>query len=140
MMRGYSRGQISIELMVTLGIALLLFIFLIDAAINQTSLAKDLTIRSNAKEVVSYVAESIDDVYLGGNNATKIITLPYALRGEIEYNIRVYPRSVLLTYNLNGQRHASQSILAKNINGTEYYVLPKTAVRIRNHGGGVYFE
>ncbi|MFH1055384.1 MAG: hypothetical protein V1744_04750 [Candidatus Altiarchaeota archaeon] len=132
------KGQMSFDFMVTLGVALVMFVLLLNAAFSQQEQAFDVMGASEARTILDDFAVRMNSVYLAGNNASRTHRLPGALKGG-EYTLRVYPRSILLTYDVGQRRYYSTRTLAANIS-TDIADFSGKNIRIRNVGGTIQLE
>jgi len=132
-------GQVSVDFMLSLGIALILLIALVDSAISQETHGRELMAKTQARNVLEDMASAIDSVYLAGENATREHVLPETLPGGIDYTVKAYPRSLLLTYSYQQDKQYSRRILPANINGSAFDG-SKGPIRITNVGGTIYLQ
>jgi len=134
------KGQITIDFMLSMGAALVIFILLLDATFNQETQARELMQEADARNLMEDLAVNIDSVYLSGGNSSRVYTLPETLSGGVSYTLSVYPRSILLGYENGGQKYYSTRILAESINGTSFVSLAPGKIRITNVDYTIYFE
>jgi len=134
------RGQVTVDFMMAMGLALVMFILLLNSTYNQEVQARDVMQTVDARGLLEDFASSVDSVYLSGNNASGTFVLPDTLSGGLEYRLRVYPRSILLSFDYRGEKHYSTGIFPARINETAFVELSHCRVVIRNVGGVVYFE
>ncbi len=135
-----NNGQASVDYLVSLGVGLILMVSLVYAATNQSRLATDVIARSEAKGLAGLIASEIDDVVLAGDNSTKTLTIPYELKVIGDYDVIVYPKSVVVRYERDGVRIISHNTISKEVNHSSQMILPKGEVLIKNQGGVVYLE
>ena len=102
--------------------------------------ARELMQTINARNLLEDFASNVDSVYLSGNNASRYYVLPETLSGGVVYMVRVYPKSILISYDYGGAKYYSTRIFAGNINNTNYVELVHGRTRIINVDNMIYFE
>jgi len=116
----YKKAQISVDFMVAITIALILFLIILKSAHSQKNEADHVIQNLDAKHIAEKIASGINDIYLSGNGAYRNMTLPKKLHGGKIYTLRVYPRSVLINYSSEtGENYHSHRILTRDIEGCE---------------------
>jgi|GEM_PF-1930296 len=135
------KGQISVDLIISIIIAMILFVFILNFAESQYKKTEDTIRVLNAKHIAEKLAREINNQYLAGNGAVKYITLPKTLHGGKIYNIRVFPGAVLVDYTVMGERNPSYKTLTSDIYGAQNGLnLNPGRIRISNVNGTIYLE
>ena len=111
-------GQITIDFMLSIIIALIFFVIVLNSAYSQLQDVRDIFVKLDAIHVSKKLAGGINDVYLLDHFSQRNIALPITLYGGINYTITVYPRLITLTYNTDNANEYSHRLLTKDINGS----------------------
>jgi len=119
--------------------AAVIFIFLVNAIINQQAEASSIMAASNARGLLEDFTVKLNAVYLGGNNASVEYVFPDTL-GGVDYSFTVYPRSVLLVYDNAQQNHYSTRTLVEDVDSGGLGDLAGLKVKLANNGGRVDIE
>ena len=106
-------AQVSVDFLIMLAAALIMFMFLFNAAFDK---ARQLTMQSSqiyAKQISDKIAQEVNGIYLAGDGASKIITLPETMMDNLYYSVNFYPDNRLLeiNYTIYGQRAVYSSVL-----------------------------
>jgi hypothetical protein len=133
------KGQVTFDFMMTMGMATIIFIFMVNAIISQQEEAAGIMSSSNAKGLLEGFTVKLNAVYLGGNNASADYTFPETLSGG-EYTVVVYPRSVLLSYDDSQQHYFSARTLVADVDSGGLGDLSGLKVRLTNERGRVRIE
>ena len=111
------RGQVSVDFLVTLTIALLMFLVVMNVAVNRRHDARDFTLNYDARHKAQELAGVINDAYLAGDGAARNVTLYATLEGAVSYDVTVYDRGVLVSYVGRGERDAFARTFAGEVSG-----------------------
>lgn len=105
------KAQISVDLLIIMSIALIMFMFFFKIASDKTQQFEIQSSQLYAKELTEKVAQEIRSAYLGGDGYVKRVNLPSSLMNNRDYSLNFYPDYFLLeiNYSINGEdsRYAS---------------------------------
>ena len=122
-----SKSQITVDFIITISIALIIFLAVFVIADKRNSILDSTREMIYAKQEADKAALEINSVILAGSGTNKSVFLPETLKGGSPYNITIYPslRIVNIDYYFNGEKRNYQAgILTSNassisgINGT----------------------
>jgi hypothetical protein len=131
----HATGQITVDFMVAVGMALLFFILLVNAAYTNQRQARELEVKYSAEKVLERLSSNINAMVVCGGNCSTTMTLPETLEYGVGYTLTVHPRSVLLNYT---GHHYSRGILTAETGGV--VGVNPGAIRITNDGGHIRVE
>lgn len=123
------KGQVTVDFMIAVGMALVFFILLVNAAYGNSRHAAEMELRYSAYDVLETVAYGVDSIGVCGRGCSTTVNLPATLRGGIPYSLTFYPGSVLL--NASGRYYGRQTLTGAS--GT----VESGTVRIYYDGGVV---
>ena len=129
------RGQVAVDFMIAVGMALLFFILLINAAHVSRQQSRELEVKYSAEEVLERLSSNLNSMVVCGNNCTTTMRLPETLEHGVGYTLTIYPRSILLNYS---GHYYSRGINTADTGGV--VADEPGAVRIRNTGGLIRVE
>jgi len=139
--RGLVEGQITIDFMLSIIMALIFFIIILNSAYSRLQDVRDIFVKLDAIHVSKKLVSGINDLYLLDHSSQKNITLPVTLYGGVDYTIAIYPRLIILTYNDGNIHEYSQRILTKDINGSlNGLVINPGTVLISNENETIYIK
>ncbi|MFH1403718.1 MAG: hypothetical protein ABIH11_05555 [Candidatus Altiarchaeota archaeon] len=133
------KAQITVDFMIAIGVALTLFILILQTINSQDSQRRDIVHRVEAKNLAEELASAINSVYLSGEGSNRTIVLPHTMQGGVGYEVRVYPKSVLVRYDDN-VRMQSTGTLTADIGPGEYVLVDPGRIMISYSGGVLKVE
>lgn len=89
-----SRGQISIEYIVTLALISMIFVVSVSAIMNGKKTQNQVIWSQDGKNKAEKIAQTINKAYIGGDGFETDISLGKKLLGGVNYTITVRPRLV----------------------------------------------
>ncbi len=133
-MRFFSRGQVSLELIITVGFILLIFIIVVILALEKNILANNLKLSMDAQSVLDSIAFNINTISQQSYGYYRYVSVPYYLFGSVDYNVSSSKN--FLSIHFDGSEWVTQ-VLAANVT---IYCLDKGETlqnRIENTGDAV---
>ena len=134
------RGQITFDFMVALGLALVMFILMLNAVYNLERQAREAVDAVEARTLVNDFAVNINSVYLSGENASRSFSLPETLSGGIPYSLRTYGDSLVISFERGQVHYYSVNILGGRLDSTGLDDLAGRELVISRSQGVVYLE
>lgn len=93
------KAQISVDFLIVLSIALIMFMFLFKTASDRTQQFDIEASRVYAKELNDRLAQQIKSVYYAGDGSVLHVDLPNTLANDLDYSINFYPNYHLVEIN-----------------------------------------
>lgn len=93
------KSQVSVEFMIVIAIALVMFMFLLDLASRQSQQLGMQSTRIYARQLADNFAQEMDALFIAGNGASKRIDLPDTLQDNTPYSLAVYPEYRVVEIN-----------------------------------------
>ncbi|MBI5061047.1 MAG: hypothetical protein HZB67_01935 [Candidatus Aenigmarchaeota archaeon] len=129
------KAQVSIELMLYIGIMLVVFAIAIIAAGNRQEEIYRERLATDAKSTLKEVATEIDIAVEVGSGYSHIFTMPDKILGSNDYSVNINKQYQIIYIEWTDKNY-SLSMISSNINGS----VSKGANRISNIGGLVIIE
>lgn len=107
-----SAGQVSLELLTTLGFVLLIFIVVVVLYIDKNTLANELKLYLDAKGVAESLADNINTVSEQSAGYFRFVSFPGTIYGGTDYNLSASGNAVVIYY---GGREWVSPVLALNV-------------------------
>ncbi len=101
------KAQISVEFLIIIGVALIMFMFLFKIAADKSQQFAVQSSQLYAKQLTDKVAQNVNSIYLAGNGASKTIILPETMMNNLDYSINFYPDYNLVEINYSNGKYAS---------------------------------
>jgi hypothetical protein len=120
MNRKDKKGQLSIEMIISLSVLIIIFLGVLVLAGQRQSMSESFKSSMYARIVNDQLANGINQVYLAGDGATRVVYLPDTLQDGSGYNLSVYPalhRTTIEWVSVSDTRTYSAGILTSNITG-----------------------
>jgi hypothetical protein len=132
------RGQITLEYIVVMGIASIIFLITINFIMHEKKVMSESVWSIDGQDRVQELASAINSVYLAGDGAYLNVTLPKRLAGGVNYTVTVYRRLVSIeaveygrefewkyitgdVYGAQGGLDVAPGVVeVENVNGTIY--------------------
>ena len=131
--KAIKKSQASVEFIIVLSMILLIFLSFFSIFDNRRKEIDIIPDNLKAKEILEKVAFSINDVYLLGDNSTKIIILPDELSNVKDYEIHITPNARIIDIRFNDKAY-SYPILTNNVTNV---ILFNGIVTIKNVNGEI---
>ncbi|MFA5141591.1 MAG: hypothetical protein WC471_01315 [Candidatus Woesearchaeota archaeon] len=93
------KAQISVDFLIVLSIALIMFMFLFKTASDRTQQFDIEASRVYAKELNDRLAQQVKSVYYAGDGSVLHVDLPVTLMNNLDYSINFYPAYYLVEIN-----------------------------------------
>ncbi len=113
------KSQVAIDFLIAIGVALSLFILLINTITAQERMRTEVVNRVDSKVLIENLAIAINSVYLAGEGSNRTIYIPESFEGGRSFTLRVYPKSIYLAYS-GTQKIQATGILPAQIEGGSY--------------------
>jgi|GEM_PF-2747481 len=115
-MNGRNSGQASIEMIVTIGIILIIFIICLIFSQTKIKESNEYTMLLDAKRVCKSVADNIDTIAEQGPGYYRYISIPNTIKGGYDYNLLTYSKFVEITWDNPTYSPWSTQIITQDVN------------------------
>ncbi|OYT54387.1 MAG: hypothetical protein B6U72_02820 [Candidatus Altiarchaeales archaeon ex4484_2] len=115
-MDGGNKGQASIEMIVTIGIILIIFIICLIFSQTKIKESNEYTMLLDAKRVCNSVADNIDTIAEQGPGYYRYISIPNTIRGGYDYRMVTYSKFVQIEWDNPTYSPWSTQIITQNVN------------------------
>lgn len=132
------KAQVSLDFMLSILAAIMFFLLIIVYVNNRFRDASEISLAYDAKQRAKTLALAINDVYTAGDGSYDNLTLPETLYGGKPYAIKVYPRSVLISYD-NGGKDTSYRLTTASIYGSEGGLAVNPGIILINNTEGTIY-
>lgn len=133
------KAQISAEFVIIASIALVVFLIVFAIIDKRNSNLYSTKTMLYARQESDSLANSINTVFLAGDGARKVISLPETLKDSSNYTINIYPTFHLIeiTWDYLGKnKQYTSTLITSNITGSTSS-LSNITLTITNNDGGI---
>lgn len=94
----HTRGQVSLELITTLGFILLIFLIVVILALERNYMANNLKVFLDARSITHRLAMNVNTISEQSEGYFRYMSFPLAMYGGVEYNLSAHGNVISILY------------------------------------------